>query len=106
MARVTEELCALLQVKQVRTSAYLLQTDGLVERLNKPLKTMLKKAIDKNGRNWDQILSYLLFTVRELPQPSTGFSSLDLLYSHKPRGLLDIAMENMGGATLSPSPHD
>lgn len=60
MSMVTKELCALLQVKQVITLAYHPQMDGLVERFNKTLKAMLRKAIDKDGRNWDQLLSYLL----------------------------------------------
>lgn len=72
---------------------YHLQTDGLLERFIKTLKAMLSKAIDKDGRNWDQLLPYLLFAVREVPQSSTGFPRFDLLYSHKPRGLLDIAKE-------------
>lgn len=64
-----------------------------MERFNKTLKAMLRKAIDKNGRNWDQLLPYLLFVVREVPQSSIGFSPFELLYSHKTRGLLDIAKE-------------
>lgn len=91
-----------MQVKQVRTSVYHPQTDGLVERFNKSLKAMLRKAIDKDGRNWDQLLPYLLFAVREVPQSSTGFSPFDLLYSHKPRGLLDIAKETW---EVQPCPH-
>lgn len=63
---------------------------------------MLRKAIDKDGRNWDQLLPYLLFAVREVPQSSTGFSPFDLLYSHKPRGLLDIAKETW---EEQPCPH-
>ncbi|XP_056290381.1 uncharacterized protein LOC130206427 [Pseudoliparis swirei] len=102
MSRVTRELCALLHVKQVRTSIYHPQTDGLVERFNKTLKAMLRKAIDKDGRNWDQLLPYLLFAIREVPQASTGFSPFDLLYSHKPRGLLDIAKETW---EEQPCPH-
>ncbi|XP_075949073.1 uncharacterized protein LOC142951429 [Anarhichas minor] len=102
MSRVTKELCALLHVKQVRTSVYHPQTDGLVERFNKTLKAMLRKAIDKDGKNWDQLLPYLLFAVREVPQASTGFSPFDLLYSHKPRGLLDIAKETW---EEQPCPH-
>lgn len=67
MSRVTRELCALLQVKQVRTLVYHLQTDGLVERFNKTSfesLVKLRKAIDKDVRNWDQLLPYLLFAVR------------------------------------------
>ena len=63
---------------------------------------MLRKAIIKDGRHWDQLLPFLLFAVREVPQSSTGFSPFDLLYSHKPRGLLDIAKENW---EEQPCPH-
>lgn len=36
------KVCNLLRIKQVRTSVYHPQTDGLVERFNKTLKQMLK----------------------------------------------------------------
>ena len=45
MSRVMKEVLRLLQVKQLRTSVYHPQTDGLVERFNKTLKRMLKKAM-------------------------------------------------------------
>ena len=51
MSRVMRELLSLLQVKQLRTSVYHPQTDGLVECFNKTLKQMLKKAMDVNGKN-------------------------------------------------------
>ncbi|KAJ8364932.1 hypothetical protein SKAU_G00137630 [Synaphobranchus kaupii] len=89
----TRGLCTLLRVKQLRTSVYHPQTDGLVERFNKTLKAMLRKVIGENGSNWGQLILYLMFAVREVPQSSTGFSPFDLLFSHKSRGLLDIARE-------------
>ncbi len=73
-----------------------------MERFNKTLKAMLRKAIDKDGRNWLQLLPYLLSAVREVPQSSSGFSPFDLLYSYKPRGLLDIAKETW---EEQPCPH-
>lgn len=93
MSRVMKELCTLLKIKQKRTSVYHPQTDSLVERFNKTLNQMLRKTIDTDGRNWDQLLPYLLFSIREVPQASTGFAPYELLYSYKPRGLLDIAKE-------------
>ena len=93
MYKVMKELCTLLRIKQLRTSVYHPQTDGLVERFNKTLKSMLRKAIGEDGRNWDQLLPYLMFAVREVPQFSTGFSPFELLLSYRPRGLLDIAKE-------------
>ena len=84
---------SLLQVKQLRTSVYHPLTDGLVECFNKTLKRMLKKAMDTDGKNWDQLLSHILFAVKEVPQASTGFSPFELLHGRRPRGLLEVAKE-------------
>ena len=94
MSRVMKELLCLLQVKQLRTSVYHPQTDGLMERFNKTLKQMLKKAMDADGKNWDQPLPHVLFAV----QASTGFSPFELLYGRRPRGLLEVWESR-------PSPH-
>uniref|UniRef100_A0A8C5QSI0 Gypsy retrotransposon integrase-like protein 1 n=3 Tax=Leptobrachium leishanense TaxID=445787 RepID=A0A8C5QSI0_9ANUR len=93
MSRVMRELCKVMGIKQLRTSVYHPQTDGLVERFNKTLKSMLRKVIDKDGRNWDLLLPYLMFSIREVPQASTGFSPFELLYGRHPRGLLDVVKE-------------
>ena len=102
MSRVTKELCKLLKVTQLRTSVYHPQTDGLVERFNKTLKQMLRRVVDKDGKNWDYLLPYLMFAIREVPQSSTGFSPFELLYGRNPRGLLDIARETWESES---SPH-
>lgn len=93
MSNVMKAFCQLLKVKQIRTSVYHPQTDGLVERFNKTLKQMLRKMIETDGKDWDQLLPYLLFAIREVPQASTGFSPFELLYGRRPRGLLDLAKE-------------
>jgi len=49
--------------------------------------------MEADGRNWDQLLPFLLFSIREVPQASTGFSPFELLYGRRPRGLLDLAKE-------------
>lgn len=56
------------------------QTDGLVERLNRTLKSMLRKFIEDDPRQWDRWLPALLFAVGEVPEASTGFSPFELLY--------------------------
>ena len=54
---------------------------------------MLRKATDKKGKDWDTILPYLLFTYREVPHTSTGFSPFELLYGRQVQGPLDILSE-------------
>ena len=102
MSRLVKEMCKLLKVHQIRTSVYHPQTDGLVERFNQTLKKMLKKIIDVDGKNWDQLIPFVLFSIREVPQASTGFSPFELLYGRRPRGLLDLAKEAW---EQQPSPH-
>uniref|UniRef100_A0AAQ4Q9F2 Gypsy retrotransposon integrase-like protein 1 n=1 Tax=Gasterosteus aculeatus aculeatus TaxID=481459 RepID=A0AAQ4Q9F2_GASAC len=94
MSRTLRELYELLGVKSVRTSVYHPQTDGLVERLNKTLKSMIRKFIHDDERNWDKWLDPLLFAVREVPQASTGFSPFELLFGRRPRGVLDLLKEH------------
>ncbi|KAI7799815.1 hypothetical protein IRJ41_012432 [Triplophysa rosa] len=93
MSRLMADLCHLLQVKQLRTSVYHPQTDGLVERFNQTLKRMLRRVVAKDGCDWDLLLPYVLFGVREVPQASTGFTPFELLFGRQPRGLLDVAQD-------------
>ena len=102
MSRVLTQMYKWLKVKKIRTSVYHPQTDGLVERFNQTLKKMLKKLTAADGKDWDQLIPYVLFAIREVPQASTGFSPFELLYGRRPRGLLDIAKEAWES---QPSPH-
>uniref|UniRef100_A0A9J8C449 Gypsy retrotransposon integrase-like protein 1 n=1 Tax=Cyprinus carpio carpio TaxID=630221 RepID=A0A9J8C449_CYPCA len=93
MSRIMADLCKLLKVRQIRTSVYHPQTDGLVERFNKTLKQMLRRVVAEDQRDWDQMIPYVLFGIREVPQASTGFTPFELLFNRQPRGLLDVARE-------------
>uniref|UniRef100_A0A9J7WVP0 ribonuclease H n=1 Tax=Cyprinus carpio carpio TaxID=630221 RepID=A0A9J7WVP0_CYPCA len=93
MSRTMADLCHRLKVKQLRTTVYHPQTDGLVERFNKTLKQMLRRVAADDRRDWDQMLPYILFGIREVPQASTGFTPFELLFGRQPRGLLDVARE-------------
>uniref|UniRef100_A0AAQ4P7E4 Integrase catalytic domain-containing protein n=1 Tax=Gasterosteus aculeatus aculeatus TaxID=481459 RepID=A0AAQ4P7E4_GASAC len=80
----------MLEIQGVKTSPYHPQTDGLVERFNKTLKSMLKKFVNYSGSDWDRWLPFVLFAYREVPQASTGFSPFQRLYGHPVRGPMDV----------------
>ena len=86
-----------LQINRICTTPYHPQTDGLVERFNGTLKSMLGKFISRNQKDWDDYLLYLLFSYREVPQESMGFSPFELLYGHRVRGPLDVLKEGWTG---------
>ncbi|KAG6939054.1 hypothetical protein G0U57_003844, partial [Chelydra serpentina] len=94
MSKLMKDLCTLLRIHAIRTSVYHPQTDGLVERFNRTLKGMIRKVVAQDGKDWDTLLPYLMFAIREVPQASTGFSPFELLYGRHPRGILDIAKED------------
>ncbi|KAK3701802.1 hypothetical protein QZH41_005161 [Actinostola sp. cb2023] len=86
MSVLLQDVYQLLNIKRIRTSPYHPQTDGLVERFNSTLKSMLKKFVASNIKDWDDYLPYMLFAYREVPQESTGFSPFELLYGRRVRG--------------------
>ncbi len=93
MSALLADIYQALQIKRIRTAPYHPQTDGLVERFNGTLKSMLKKFASQNQRDWNEYLPYLLFAYREVPTESTGFSPFELLYGHRVRGPLDVLRE-------------
>ena len=83
MSQLFTELYNLLNICPIQNSPYHPQTDGLVELFNKTLKSVLRKLVNKEGRDWDRLLPYVLFTYREVPQSTTGFSPFELLYGRE-----------------------
>lgn len=88
------EIYRLLHVRPIRTTQYHPQTDGLVERFNQTLKSMLRKTAIEEGNDWDRLIPYLLFAYREVPQSSTGFSPFELLFGRPVRGPLEVLKES------------
>lgn len=72
--KLMADLCWLLQVKYLRTSLYHPQMDGLIKCFNQILKRMLHCVVGEEGWDWDLLLPYVLFAIRETPQASTGFT--------------------------------
>ena len=104
MSTLLEEMYQLLHIKKIRTTPYHPQTDGLVERFNGTLKSMLRKFVSRNQKDWDEYLPYLLFAYREVPQETTGFSPFDLLYGRQVRGPLDVLREGWTEDQAAPIP--
>lgn len=100
-SQLLQEVYRLLHVQPIRTSPYHPQTDGLVERSNQTLKTMLRKTAKEAGKNWDKLLPYVLFAYREVLQTSTGFFPFELLYGRQVRGPLDVLRETWESSSKS-----
>lgn len=101
VSKLMSDLFQLLQVKQIQMAVYHLQTDGLDKRFNQMPKTMLWQVVDKEGRNCDLLLPYVMFVVHKTPQVPTGFIPFELLFGKRLQGLLDMASceTTHGGST-------
>ena len=88
---VMEQVFKLLGIKHSCTTPYHPQANGLCERYNGTLKTMLRKVCADHPQEWDRYLPILLFAYREIEQESTSYSPFQLLFGRLPRGSLDIA---------------
>ena len=83
----------MLNITKVNTSGYHPQTDGLVEKFNSTLISMIAKCCEKS-KDWDKQLPYLLFAYRANVQDSTRDSPFFLLYGRDPRMPSDSALNS------------
>ena len=88
-----KEVSQLVSTKQLFTTPYNPHCNGLCERINGVLKSMLKKMCQERPKDWDRYLPAILFAYREVPQSSTGYSPFELLYGRTVRGPMQILKE-------------
>ena len=71
LAHVMMDVCSLLGVTKLNTTAYHPQCNGMVERMNRTLKAMLRKHAVKFGPQWDKFLPGVLWAYRNVPHEIT-----------------------------------
>lgn len=87
------EVHKLLATKPVFTAPYHPQSNGICERFNGVLKTILRKVCTNHPRQWHNYIAPALFAVREMPHGTLKFSPFELLYGRQVRGPLSILRE-------------
>jgi len=70
-------------MRQVLSTAYHPESNGLVERYNRTLGNMLSKLSMDKPTNWDHYLSLALFAYRTAVQSTTRYSPFQLLYGRE-----------------------
>ena len=83
-------MCRNLQTAHLFSTPYHPQFDGLCERFNRTLTSMLRGFVDTHQRDWDQYLPYLMHAYRAAPQESTGEAPFFLMFGRPCRAPLDI----------------
>lgn len=87
---VVTHLCRLLGIEKSRTTPYHPQSDGLVERFNRTLLSMLATCAEHNPTDWDCYLSKLCMAYNSSLQHTTGYSPYVLMFGREPRLPVDV----------------
>ena len=101
-AKIIKEICALLDIKKTRTTAYHPQSDGLVERFNRTLLGMLSMMVKEDEQGWDLLLPTMLLAYRTSHHATTGVTPFELMFGRNPR-LPEDVLFSIPGAVEDPS---
>ena len=104
LSHIMTDVCQLLGTTKLNTTAYHPQCDGMVERMNRTLKAMLRKHTAKFGRQWDQFLPGVLWAYRNTAHESTLEKPSFLLFGVDLRSPTEAALlppRDLEGADLS-----
>ena len=96
-AEVLEEICKLLGIRKTRTTAYHPQSDGLVERFNRTLLSMLSTMVGKHHDLWEEHVRSVCMAYNTSIQSTTGYSPFYLMFGRQARLPIDL----MYGAHIS-----
>ncbi len=97
------ELCKLLQIRKSRTTPYHPQGDGLVERFNRTLLSMLATSIKDCQGSWEGHIRAVCMAYNTSVQPTTGFTPFYLMFGRNARIPVDLMYGTNPAVETSPS---
>jgi len=82
---IFQEICELLGVDKLRTTAYKLSTNGALEKMHRTLNTMLEKIVDEKQKDWDVHVVYVMTACNATVHSATGFTPNRLVFGREMR---------------------
>jgi len=97
------EICKLLGIIKTRRTPYRPQWNGLVERFNHALLTMLSIIAKDRKQDWDLHLPLVMMAYQTSIQESTGATSFSLMFGREARLPIDVMFGPPPGEELTSS---
>ncbi|KAJ4430510.1 hypothetical protein ANN_19098 [Periplaneta americana] len=80
MSKVFHEICKILKIDKIHTSAYHSESNGSLERAHKVLVEYLRCYCTKKQDEWDKWLPFAVFTYNTTPHSSTKIYPYEVMY--------------------------
>jgi len=85
-----QEMCKLLGIDRLRTTAYCPSTNGKIERWHRSLHSMMAKVLDAKQKNWVEFLPFVTAAYNSTVHGSTSFTPNFLLFGRELVAAVDI----------------
>ncbi len=92
LSKVVKGVCQMVNTAKVNTTSYHPECDGLVERFNHTLTTIISMYVSEHQKDWDMFIPYALFAFRTAVQSSTNETPFYLMYGRDPRLPIDVSL--------------
>ena len=89
-SEVVASMCKLLGISKTRTTPYHPQFDGLIERFNQALLSMLRIAASENPFEWEDHLRPLCMAYNSSVHPTTGYTPFYFMFGRNTRIPIDL----------------
>lgn len=89
-SELVQEVCKLFQIRKTRTTPYHPQGDGLVERFNRTLLSMLSTVIKDNHSSWEKQLRRVCLAYNSSVNATTGYTPFYLMFGRQARLPADL----------------
>ena len=89
-SQLLSEVCKLLGIQKSRTTPYHPQCDGMVERFNRTLLSMLATHCKENPWNWEEHIRKVCYAYNTSVHASTGYTPFYLMYGRQATLPIDI----------------
>ncbi|GFO35988.1 Pol polyprotein [Plakobranchus ocellatus] len=97
VSKAMEEVMTMMGIQRRLSTLYHAQSNGMVERFNGSLKTMLRKLCTEKPQTWDKMIPAVLFAYREIPNVTTGYPPFMLMYGRRVREPADMIADQYIG---------
>ena len=96
VSELMKEIAEVFKIDKVTSTAFHPQSQSFVERQNRVLKEMMMHFVQKDAREWDAFVPYVIAAYNSSTQASTLFSPYELFFGRQPRLILDNMINKPG----------